>query len=68
MSLPTPPQVNNQIHHRPHKNKRIDAVEEYRRVYGEDPPKRARISIIGDSDSTRDATLGYVDYIRVSED
>ena len=47
---------------------RIDAVEEYRRVHGEDPPKRARISIIGDSDSTKDATLGYVDYIRVSVD
>ncbi len=47
---------------------RIDAVEEYRRIYGEDPPARARISIIGDSDSTGDTTLGYIDYIRISSD
>ena len=44
----------------------VDIVEEYRRVFGEEPPSRARISIIGDSDGTGDATLGYIDYIRLS--
>jgi hypothetical protein len=44
----------------------INATEEYRRIYGEEPPRTARISIIGDSDSTGDPTLGYVDYIRIS--
>ncbi len=43
----------------------VNVAAEYRRVFGEAPPSLARISIIGDSDGTRDSTLGYIDYIHL---
>jgi len=34
-------------------------------AFGELPSNRARVALIGDSDSTNDSTLGYLDYIEV---
>ena len=41
---------------------RVNIISDFRRVFGENPPETARIAIIGDSDSTGSASLGYVDY------
>ena len=34
-------------------------------AFGELPSSKARIALIGDSDSTRDNTIGYLDYVEV---
>ena len=43
----------------------IHIVEDYRRAFGEDPPSRARIAIMNDSDNTGEAAVSWVDWIRV---
>jgi len=41
-------------------------LEDYRRVFGEDPPEKARIAVMNDSDDTGEAALSYMDYIRLT--
>lgn len=40
-------------------------IEDYRRAFGEDPPKRATIAIMNDSDNTGESSVSYVDYIEI---
>lgn len=41
-------------------------VEDYRRAFGEDPPRIARIAIMNDSDNTGEAAVSWVDSIRAT--
>jgi len=43
-----------------------DMVEDYRRVFGEDPPRRARLAVMNDSDNTGEASVSYMDFIKIS--
>jgi hypothetical protein len=40
-------------------------IEDYRRAFGEDPPKRATIAIMNDSDNTGASSVSYVDFIEI---
>jgi hypothetical protein len=43
----------------------VDVLQDYRRVFEDDPPRMARIAIMNDSDDTGEASVSYVDFIEV---
>jgi hypothetical protein len=43
----------------------VDILEDYRRVYGEDPPPQAGLAVMNDSDGTGDGCVSYIDFIEV---
>jgi len=45
---------------------RVDALADYRKAFGADPPQEASIAIMSDADNTGEKATGYVDYIEVS--
>lgn len=45
---------------------RVNALEDYRKAFGVDPPREARIAIMSDADNTGEKAVGYVNYIEVS--
>ena len=45
----------------------INLVEDYRRIYAEEPPELVRVAVITDSDSTEGRTRGRIDYIRFTD-
>jgi hypothetical protein len=45
---------------------RVNALEDYRKAFGVDPPQEATIAIMSDADNTGEKATGYVDYIEVS--
>lgn len=45
---------------------RVNALEDYRKAFGADPPQEASIAIMSDADNTGEKATGYVDYIEVS--
>lgn len=47
---------------------RVNALADYRKAFGADPPLEASIAIMADADNTGEKSTGYVDYIEVSTD
>jgi hypothetical protein len=45
---------------------RVNALEDYRKAFGADPPPEASIAIMSDADNTGEKATGYVDYVEVS--
>ncbi len=45
---------------------RVNALGDYRKAFGVDPPAEARLAIMSDADNTGEKATGYVDYIEVS--
>lgn len=45
---------------------RANALEDYRRAFGAEPPAQASIAVMSDADNTGEKATGYVDYIEVS--
>lgn len=43
----------------------VNILEDYRKAFGGDPPSRARIDIMNDSDNTGERSVSWVDYIEV---
>jgi hypothetical protein len=43
----------------------VDVLEDYRKVFDEDPPSVASIAVMNDSDNTKESSVSYVDYIEV---
>lgn len=43
----------------------INILQDYKKAFGENPPKIARIAIMADSDNTHDSSSAYLDYIEV---
>jgi len=41
-------------------------VEDYRMAFGEEPPAKARLAVMNDSDDTGEASTAYLDWVRVS--
>ncbi len=41
----------------------VHIVEDYRRAFGQDPPRIARLAIMNDSDNTGEAAVSWVDWI-----
>ncbi len=49
------------------KTHRVNVVEDYQKAFGENPPEKASLSVMGDSDNTGGAVTAYIDYIRVGK-
>ena len=45
---------------------RVNALDDYRRAFGTEPPREASIAIMSDADNTGEKAIGYLDYIEVS--
>lgn len=43
----------------------VDVLDDYRKAFGEDPPAKASIAIMSDSDNTREKAVSFVDFIEV---
>lgn len=43
----------------------VDILEEYRKAFGEDPPHRATLAVMADTDNTGTRSRAWIDYIRV---
>jgi hypothetical protein len=43
----------------------IDIIQDYRKAFGEDPPKMAGIAVMNDSDNTGQSSISYIDFIEV---
>jgi hypothetical protein len=46
---------------------RVNALDDYRRAFGKDPPDRAALAIMSDADDTGEKATGYIDYIEVAD-
>lgn len=44
----------------------VNALEDYRKAFGADPPATAALAIMSDADNTGEKATGFVDYIEVS--
>jgi hypothetical protein len=42
-----------------------DLLSDYRAAFGADPPRKATVAVMADSDNAGGASLGYLDYLRV---
>jgi hypothetical protein len=47
-------------------DERTNALEDYRKAFGTEPPTEASIAVMSDADNTGEKATGYVDYIEVS--
>jgi hypothetical protein len=43
----------------------VDLLEDYRKAFGTDPPKRARLAVMNDSDNTGESSISWLDFIEV---
>ncbi|UCH80507.1 MAG: DUF3047 domain-containing protein [Nitrospiraceae bacterium] len=43
----------------------VNIIDDYRRIFGTDPPEQASIAIMNDSDNTGESSVSYMDYIEV---
>jgi hypothetical protein len=42
-----------------------DILADYREAFGEDPPARAGIAVMNDSDNTGESSVSYIEYLRI---
>jgi len=47
-------------------NEEVNIIEDYRKAFGEDPPEKAAIAIMNDSDNTGEGSVSYIDFIEVA--
>ncbi|HPC87033.1 MAG TPA: DUF3047 domain-containing protein [Smithellaceae bacterium] len=45
---------------------KVNALEDYRKAFGVDPPAEASLAIMSDADNTGEKAAGFIDYIEVS--
>ncbi len=46
----------------------VNILEDYRKIYGSDPPTTASLAIMGDSDNTEKKSLAFIDFIRLESE
>ncbi len=47
------------------KDEEVNVLDDYRKAFGSEPPSRARIAVMNDSDNTGERSISWVDYIEV---
>jgi len=48
------------------KNEEANIIEDYRKAFGEEPPEKAALAIMNDSDNTGEGSVSYMDFIEVA--
>ena len=43
----------------------VNVLQDYRKIFGKDPPAIASIAVMNDSDNTGESSVSYIDYIEV---
>lgn len=43
----------------------VDILDDYRKAFGKDPPEKAAIAVMNDSDNTGENSISYLDYLEV---
>ncbi len=46
----------------------VNILEDYRKIFGSDPPLTASLAIMGDSDNTGEKSLAFIDYIKLESE
>jgi len=46
----------------------VNILEDYRKIFGSDPPSIASLAIMGDSDNTGEKSLAFIDYIKLESE
>ena len=46
----------------------VNVLEDYKKAFGENPPKRVSLAIMTDSDNTKESSLSYIDFIEVKDE
>ncbi|MDA3939996.1 MAG: DUF3047 domain-containing protein [Spirochaetia bacterium] len=46
----------------------VNILEDYRKLFGSDPPGTASLAIMGDSDNTGEHSLAFIDFIRLESE
>ena len=46
----------------------VNILEDYRKIFGSDPPSTASLAIMGDSDNTGEKSLAFIDYIQLESE
>jgi hypothetical protein len=49
------------------RNHRVNVVEDYKKIFGKNPPQQGSLAIMGDSDNTGGTATAYIDYIRAGQ-
>jgi hypothetical protein len=44
----------------------VDILSDYRKAFGQDPPRLARLAVMNDSDDTGERSVSYLEYIQLS--
>jgi hypothetical protein len=44
---------------------KVNVFDDYRRAFGKDPPRTAKIAVMNDSDNTGESSASYIDFIEV---
>jgi hypothetical protein len=47
---------------------RVDILEDYRKAFGKEPPEKASLAIMTDSDNTEESTLAWLEYIKLEKE
>lgn len=47
------------------KTEKVNIIEDYKKYFGDEPPKKALIAISSDSDNTHEKATSYIDYIKI---
>lgn len=43
----------------------VDLVEDYKRAFGKNPPPRAMVAVMSDSDNTGEKSISYLEYLKI---
>lgn len=46
----------------------VNILEDYRKIFGNDPPNTASLAVMGDSDNTGGHSLAFIDYIQLESE
>ena len=46
----------------------VNILEDYKKIFGSDPPEIASLAIMGDSDNTGEKSLAFIDYIKLESE
>jgi hypothetical protein len=46
----------------------VNVLKDYKKAFGENPPKIVSLAIMSDSDNTKESSLSYIDFIEVKSE